>query len=331
MPGTVVTLSGLTIANGQARPDAANFPANAGGGVYSDHAQLTVRDCLLTGNSARFGGGLFINSEGGPAAPTTISKSTLSNNSAQLGGGIFNDAEGGSATLTVRDSSLTGNTAFFGGAAIYNDGEGDGHATLAIVHSKLSGNVAGLLGGGIHNDGELGNAAATLDDSTVDGNSAGGGCCGDFQGGGGIFNDGASGNAMLTITRSAITNNSSLLNPPNAAMSEGFAAPDTPLDGPDTGGRGITDGGPSRSVLSNLMYRGGANSSGLKERASTTNTAGQDSVSCSGLLSRILGPAGGGIYNHGFYGKAILNVSHSNVTGNVATRTSATPARRWPR
>ncbi len=108
--GKTVTISGLTITHGDVQ--GVNFPANAGGGIFNNHATLTITD------------------------------STLSGNSAYVGGGIFNDGEFGSATLTITSSTLSGNLTFAGGG-IYNDGESSGSATLTITDSTLSGNSAG--------------------------------------------------------------------------------------------------------------------------------------------------------------------------------------------
>jgi len=51
--GKTVTISGLAITNG-------NSGSVAGGGIYNDHATLTLNECTVTGNSASFtGGGIF--------------------------------------------------------------------------------------------------------------------------------------------------------------------------------------------------------------------------------------------------------------------------------
>ena len=96
-PGTNVTLESLTITNGAASIELNNFPDNAGGGIYSDHANLTLKNCVVTNSVARFGAGIFSSSKDGGSANLTISNSTISNNSARdvigymgaYGGGIF--------------------------------------------------------------------------------------------------------------------------------------------------------------------------------------------------------------------------------------------------
>ena len=53
-PGQTVIISGLTIMNGHT----AEF--GGGGGIYNDHAVLTLNNCVITGNSAvgNIGGGI---------------------------------------------------------------------------------------------------------------------------------------------------------------------------------------------------------------------------------------------------------------------------------
>ena len=144
--GKTVTISGLMITNG-------NSGTDAGGGIYNDHATLTLSECTISGNSASF-----------------------------TGGGIFNDGFGGSANLEINNCTISGNSAPGGSAGgIFNDGERGSSAILEITNSTLSGNSA-IFGGGIGNNGFQGNAPVTLKESTVSGNSA--------NQGGGIYNTG---------------------------------------------------------------------------------------------------------------------------------------------
>jgi len=138
--GKTVTISGLTITNGSA-PN--------GGGIFNDHATLTINNCTLSGNSATTAGA--------------------------GGGGVFNDGESSSATVTINDSTLSGNSATSaggGGGGVFNDGGNNGNATMAINYSTLSGNSATNGGGGGLNQGNGGNATLTIKNSTLSGNSA---------------------------------------------------------------------------------------------------------------------------------------------------------------
>src|SRR6266545_4051431 len=125
-----VTISGLTITNGSA--SGGTYPNNSGGGIFNDHAALTVNNCALSGNSTSNKGGGILN------------WGALSGNSAnQYGGGIYNDGTlTGSATLTINNSTLSGNSAIDVGGGIYNSGTTCCSATLTINNSTLSGNSA---------------------------------------------------------------------------------------------------------------------------------------------------------------------------------------------
>jgi hypothetical protein len=220
-PGKTVTISGLTIINGSAPA-----PDYWGGGIYNDHASLTVSSCIISGNSAPqgvgggifndqgtltvssstlsgnsasygYGGGISNNWLGGGSATVTITNSILSGNSASWGGGIINE----DGTLTLSNSTVSGNSAEYGGGAIDN-GRNGGSATLAITNSTLSGNSASE-GGGIVND--LG-GTLTMTNSTVSGNSAGGLPNFVYDGlGGGIWNA-----QTLTLINSTLSGNSAV-------------------------------------------------------------------------------------------------------------------------
>jgi hypothetical protein len=143
-----VTLSGLTIANG-------NSTGSVGGGIYND-GTLTVTSSTISGNFASPRGGGIYNS---PSGTLTLDHSLISGNStANAGGGVFNEG-----TLTVSASTLTGNgSANADGGAIFNLG------TLIVSNSTLSGNGgSGAYGGAIRNDRVL-----TVEQSTFSGNSA---------------------------------------------------------------------------------------------------------------------------------------------------------------
>src|ERR1051325_6554413 len=170
MPGKTVTISGLTILNGSAPA-----PSRIGGGIYNDHATLTLNNCTISGNLADHGtGGGIYNDGSGGSAMMTISNSTISGNSAWPGGGICNDG-----TMTITNSTLSGNSdngSNFGGG-IVNFG------TLTITNTTLSGNSA-AAGGAIYNS-----QGATL---TISSNTFAGNFCNNPQltHGGGIYNEG---------------------------------------------------------------------------------------------------------------------------------------------
>ena len=194
--GITVTISGLTITNGNANGQ--SYPDDSGGGVYNDHANATLSNCTITGNSAfTFGGGIF-----NDHATLTVNSCELSANfSDNTGGGLYSDGSNGSASAVINETIMVKNSAY-GGGAIYNNGN-SGTATLQVTTGVISGNSVILDGGGIYND----HGDVTLNSCTVSGNSA------DGNGGGGIYNLGDSlGTATLAITSSILSGNSSQFN-----------------------------------------------------------------------------------------------------------------------
>lgn len=194
--GSDLTLDGLTLTDGH---------SNRGGGVRILGSLATIRDCVITGNTASEDGG-------GVAAMwdshVTISHSVVSGNEAdEQGGGLFviqADSE-----LTVADSHITDNAALSGaGIAIasgtftgyglditgnhaYDDGGGlwleQGFAGLGL--SLVEANSAGGIGGGVAQDG----GSIGLLESRVVGNSA-------TSGGGWAMRSGQSDARLTTIS-----------------------------------------------------------------------------------------------------------------------------------
>jgi hypothetical protein len=166
-PGGSVTIAGLTIGNGLA---AGKGWSAFGGGIYNDHAALTVSSCTLAGNVATDGGGAIFNN-GTSSRPTsatarlTVVNCTFSGNSAHHGGGIESDGSGASATATILGSTFNGNYGDTYGGALAN---GPG-SSLNIRNCTISGNAAGagFGGGGIENFG----GTVTVLCSTLVGNS----------------------------------------------------------------------------------------------------------------------------------------------------------------
>src|SRR5262245_26013114 len=94
-PGETVSISGLTIAGG-------NAGTGRGGGIDNSGA-LTVSDSVFSGNAASDGGGLANES----GATATVRDSTFTGNSAtHFGGGL-----GNFGTAAVRGSTFTSNSA----------------------------------------------------------------------------------------------------------------------------------------------------------------------------------------------------------------------------
>jgi hypothetical protein len=206
---TTVSLSGLTISQGNGNADSFSDPyagfgggllnfgkltlshctvsgntTIVGGGIENAGGTLTLSDCTLSGNAAASAGGIF----NGYMSSLTVSESILSANSAIEGGGIFN---GG--TLSISASTLSGNSALYGDPAAYgggdsgfNDGFGGGlfnAGSATVTGCTLSGNSANY-GGGIYNSGTLAFSGTLYQNSAVQAPDGNGGD------GGGLYNAG---------------------------------------------------------------------------------------------------------------------------------------------
>jgi hypothetical protein len=146
-----VTISGLTIANGLA-PNGGT-PINSGGGIINDRSKLTVRDCVLTGNSSSLAsfsyGGAIMNNGG----HLTVDRCTLSANTAYYGGGIANRpyVDSGVRNIAITNSTFAANTAAYGGAIINEVQNISFIANVGVTHCTFSGNTGSEVGGGIYN------------------------------------------------------------------------------------------------------------------------------------------------------------------------------------
>jgi predicted outer membrane repeat protein len=276
--GVIATIAGLTITNCSAAGD-------VGGGIYNDHSTLTVSNCVLTGNTSRFGGSLYNGGIGGTAS-LLVTGCTISTNSAGIAGaGIFNNGIGGHATLTVVNCTVRGNaTASNGnGGGIYNDGESSGNAILTVANSAFIGNTASFgSGGGIYNDTGTLNVSA----STFTGNLA------YNPGGGGIYSGGVS----LTVSGSTFSGNSA------------------------GSGAGIYSG-LGTLLLSTCTLSGNsasANGGGILIDGSSFGSATGLVATCT--LSTNTAINGGGIYNFGAASSnTTLRVNASTLSGNSAS------------
>lgn len=121
-PARNVTISGLTISNGNAH----GSPIDAGGGIYSDQGNLTVDRCSLTGNVAEKGGAICNDGGRFPIGILTLTHSTLSGNSAAEGGAIYNGAlpdgtfEDKGSLASIANCTFSGNSAGENGGALCN-------------------------------------------------------------------------------------------------------------------------------------------------------------------------------------------------------------------
>ncbi len=175
-----VTIFGFTITNGSA-------PGDNGGGVFNEggnSSTLRLSNCIVSGNSADFGAGVF-NSNG----TLTVDFCTISGNDANFGGGgIANSAIDGTANLIISNSTISDNSAIANdGGGITNGAGGSASAVASVIvgDSTFSGNSATGNGGAIANAADVGTSARlTITNSTITANSA-------IGNGGGIYDQGA--------------------------------------------------------------------------------------------------------------------------------------------
>jgi hypothetical protein len=176
MPQHTVTIEGLTVRDGR-------------GGIYNDHATLTVSNCAVSRNWGGYGGGVYNDGYQGGSA-LTIVNSTITENCAcdpgvAYGGGVYSDG-----MLTIINSTVSNNSA----PLISSQGEGHGggiYGTVTIIGSTITSNFASETGGGISGDG-------TITNSTISGNMAGGGDDGIPGWGGGLFGGGTISNSTIS-------------------------------------------------------------------------------------------------------------------------------------
>ena len=146
--GAEVTLFGLTITEGN---------ADDGGGVYgAADSELTMTNCEVSGNHAKYGGGVY-----SLGTLTLTNCEVLGNSTSSVGGGLYGDSY---SYLTLTNCEVSGNSASSGGG-VY----GDWCSHLALTNCSVSGNSASWSGGGVWGeyDSEL-----ELTNCTVSGNIA---------------------------------------------------------------------------------------------------------------------------------------------------------------
>jgi predicted outer membrane repeat protein len=155
-----VTISGLTLTDGAGSP----------GGVVVDWGEnLTLDNVVVTGgNSPTVGGGIAVLGGDSPDAFSfTLRDSVVTGNSAlESGGGLFVDET--EVTVLIQNSSLIANDGLTGGGIATGLLIGD----VTVVRSTISGNTAGVRGGGIYAGTLYNGSSVTIRQSTISGNSA---------------------------------------------------------------------------------------------------------------------------------------------------------------
>ena len=204
---TNAVISGLTIKNGY--ESGSSGSDGQGGGIEDVNVGLTVLNCVLTANTARYGGGMENDSKNGSAV--LVTGCTLEGNTAvdNFGGHLYGSGSGmenvsynGGSMVTVTNCTLTGNTAQSFDGGLYNDSEDGG--TISVTNCTLTRNTA-RYGGGMENDCYVG-STVSVTGCTLEGNSAGGNIGGIHSDIGGIYNDSGDG-STVSVTNCTIVGN----------------------------------------------------------------------------------------------------------------------------
>lgn len=123
-----------------------NLGTSLGGGIATQESALTIRDSTISGNKARFAGGLYVFRLSQPSN-LTLERSLVTGNSADSdGGGIFVFGGG----LTSINSTIANNLAgAASGGGIAEQNTSSFLASMALVSTTVANNRAMTNGGGV--------------------------------------------------------------------------------------------------------------------------------------------------------------------------------------
>ncbi|MBN2019898.1 MAG: right-handed parallel beta-helix repeat-containing protein [Sedimentisphaerales bacterium] len=185
-------LDGFTITAGNAN---GSSPYDCGGGMYNESSNPTLANCTFSGNSAKYGAGMYNESSSSP----TLDDCTFSGNSADnAAGGMYNS---NNSSPTLDDCTFSGNVAkgYSAGSSTTTTTSGGGSTTTTSGGGSTT-TTSG--GGGMYNN----SSSPTLTNCTFSGNYAGcysgTGTC--VSCGGGMYNNSSS----PTLTNCTFANNS---------------------------------------------------------------------------------------------------------------------------
>jgi hypothetical protein len=153
-------LDGFTIRDANNNRPISPGESGNGGGIYNggsgagNACSPTIRNCVITNNTARYGAGIFNNGFNGGTVSPTIFQCVIANNiGLEGGGGIdFFAADGGTAQPVISNTIVCNNTALDevpgqgGGGGMYLWG---GLCNPTIINSVFVNNSSQGMGGGI--------------------------------------------------------------------------------------------------------------------------------------------------------------------------------------
>ncbi|MBK8777191.1 MAG: hypothetical protein IPO25_07175 [Saprospiraceae bacterium] len=163
---SVTTVDGFCITEGNANGNSSL--TNSGGGWHNDgsdvpnYASPTILNCIISGNSAIRGGGIYNGGIYYGQSSPILTNVVISGNDAVYGGGIFNDGfgGGGNSSPILTNVIISGNYASYQGGGMFNQG-GGGNSSPILTNVVISGNYADN-GGAMFNDGQVGQCSPVL-------------------------------------------------------------------------------------------------------------------------------------------------------------------------
>jgi hypothetical protein len=204
LPGDQVSISGLTIADG-------NTAAFGGAGILVNHGNLRLDHTVVTGNETTGAGGGVAMITGGSL---NIESSTISGNIGSRGSGVYTAPTSGTVS-TIRSSTISGNSGADFGGGIYFDFT----SPATLENSTIYDNSAENSGGGVYHYGAPpGDPGLTVTGSTITHNTA--------DRGGGLASYGGE-TATDLYTQPIIRNT--------------IVSGNTAIDGPDVSGSFVAD------------------------------------------------------------------------------------------
>ena len=148
-------IEGFTITAGNADSD---YPNDVGGGMRNESGSPTVSNCMFTGNSANWGGGMFNYDN----SNTTLTNCTFNYNmTSDKGGGMYNY----SSNPTLENCTFNDNKVRVDGGGIFNFG-----SSPMLTNCTFKGNLSTVYsGGGMYN---WNDSNPTLIDCAFSGNNS---------------------------------------------------------------------------------------------------------------------------------------------------------------
>jgi hypothetical protein len=146
-----VTIDGFTITNGSG--DNTNWSNSCGGGIYTNFANVIVANCIITGNEAYYGGGIYNEdydyygdySNTDYTYSVSVTNCTIDDNDASYGGGVYNYY---TDFVSIKGCVISDNNSLEDGGGMFNEDI----IAVSITSCLITGNLSEYgNGGGMHN------------------------------------------------------------------------------------------------------------------------------------------------------------------------------------